>query len=127
MFAMTAAHKTLPIPSYVRVTNLENGKTAVVRVNDRGPFHSGRIIDLSYAAAARLDIIGDGHAEVEIVALKPSDDASTLASAAPQGPPPAPKAVVEPIPNRSEEHTSELQSLMRNSYAVFCLKKKTKK
>src|SRR3546814_9897742 len=120
MFAMTAAHKTLPIPSYVRVTNLENGKTAVVRVNDRGPFHSGRIIDLSYAAAARLGIIGDGHAEVEIVALKPSDDASTLASAAPQGPPPAPKAVV-----RSEEHTSELQSLMRNSYAVFCLKKKT--
>lgn len=100
MFAMTAAHKTLPIPSYVRVTNLENGKTAVVRVNDRGPFHSGRIIDLSYAAAARLGIIGHGHAEVEIRALKPSDDASTLASAAPQGPPPAPKAEVGPIPDK---------------------------
>lgn len=101
MFAMTAAHKTLPIPSYVRVTNLDNGKTAVVRVNDRGPFHSGRIIDLSYAAAARLGVIGSGHAEVEIKALKPSDDASTLASAAPQGPPPAPTAVVEAIPPKS--------------------------
>lgn len=101
MFAMTAAHKTLPIPSYVRVTNVENGKTAVVRVNDRGPFHSSRIIDLSYAAAARLDIIGHGHADVEIVALKPSDDGSTLASAAPQGLPPAPKASLEPIPSKT--------------------------
>jgi len=56
MYAMTAAHKTLPIPSYARVTNLANGKSVVVRVNDRGPFHSERIIDLSYAAAYRLDI-----------------------------------------------------------------------
>lgn len=74
MFAMTAAHKTLPIPSYVRVTNLDNGKTAVVRVNDRGPFHPGRVIDLSYAAAARLDVIKHGHARVEIQALQPADD-----------------------------------------------------
>jgi rare lipoprotein A len=83
MFAMTAAHKTLPIPSYVRVTNLGNGKTAVVRINDRGPFHSGRIIDLSYAAAARLGVIRDGHAEVEIVALQPEDD-TQVATAAPR-------------------------------------------
>lgn len=66
MFKMTAAHKTLPLPSYVRVTNKVNGRSAVVRVNDRGPFHPGRIIDLSYAAAARLDLLRAGSAEVEI-------------------------------------------------------------
>ena len=69
MFAMTGAHKTLPIPSYVRVTNLDNRKSVVVRINDRGPFHEGRIIDLSYAAAQRLGItqVGTGNVEVEIV------------------------------------------------------------
>ena len=56
MYAMTAAHPTLPLPSYARVTNLANGRSVVVRVNDRGPFHPGRIIDLSYAAAYRLGI-----------------------------------------------------------------------
>jgi rare lipoprotein A len=68
MYAMTAAHKTLPIPSYVKVTNLDNGKSVVVRVNDRGPFHQGRIIDLSYAAAQRIGIqrAGTGRVEVEI-------------------------------------------------------------
>ncbi len=69
MFSMTGAHKTLPIPSYVRVTNLDNRKSVVVRINDRGPFHDGRIIDLSYAAAQRLGItrMGTGNVEVEIV------------------------------------------------------------
>jgi len=69
MFAMTGAHKTLPIPSYVRVTNIDNKKSVVVRINDRGPFHDGRIIDLSYAAAQRLGItrMGTGRVEVEIV------------------------------------------------------------
>lgn len=68
MYAMTGAHKTLPIPSYVRVTNLDNGKSVVVRINDRGPFHQGRIIDLSYAAAQRIGIhkAGTGRVEVEI-------------------------------------------------------------
>tara|TARA_B110000977_G_C11061507_1_gene486152 strand:- start:494 stop:1351 length:858 start_codon:yes stop_codon:yes gene_type:complete len=66
MYGMTAAHKTLPIPSYVKVTNLNNGKTTIVRVNDRGPFHSGRIIDLSYAAATKLDYIGTGVTNVEV-------------------------------------------------------------
>ncbi len=66
MFGMTAAHKTLPIPSYVRVTNLNNQKTIVVRVNDRGPFHDGRIIDLSYAAAKRLDFHQQGTARVRV-------------------------------------------------------------
>lgn len=96
MFAMTAAHKTLPIPSYVRVTNLDNGRTAVVRVNDRGPFHSGRIIDLSYAAAARLGIISDGHAEVRIEALQPDDAPTAVASAPPPEMPPAPVAAAAP-------------------------------
>jgi rare lipoprotein A len=69
MFAMTGAHKTLPIPSYVRVTNLDNRTSVVVRINDRGPFHAGRIIDLSYAAAQRLGITraGTGNVEVEVV------------------------------------------------------------
>jgi len=69
MYSMTAAHKTLPIPSYVTVHNLDNGKTAVVRINDRGPFHSKRIIDLSYAAAYKLGIVKTGTANVEIEAI----------------------------------------------------------
>lgn len=71
MYKMTAAHKHLPLPSYVRVTNLENGKKAIVRVNDRGPFHGGRIIDLSYAAATKLDILKKGTARVEIEVIDP--------------------------------------------------------
>lgn len=66
MYSMTAAHKTLPIPSYVKVTNTDNGKSTVVRVNDRGPFHDGRIIDLSYAAAYKLEVVNTGTANVEI-------------------------------------------------------------
>jgi rare lipoprotein A len=66
MYAMTAAHKTLPLPTYVEVKNLQNGRTAVVKVNDRGPFHDGRIIDLSYAAATKLGVVAAGTAPVEI-------------------------------------------------------------
>jgi rare lipoprotein A len=66
MFAMTAAHKTFPIPSYAKVTNVKNGLSVVVRVNDRGPFHPGRIIDLSYAAAAKIGILNAGSALVEV-------------------------------------------------------------
>ena len=69
MYDMTAAHKTLPLPSFVKVTNLENGKTAIVRVNDRGPFHDDRIIDLSYAAAYKLDYHHKGTARVHIEAI----------------------------------------------------------
>jgi rare lipoprotein A len=72
MFAMTAAHKTLPLPTYVRVTRISNGRSVVVKVNDRGPFHQGRIIDLSYAAATKLDLLKDGSAEVEVEALDPA-------------------------------------------------------
>lgn len=73
MYGMTAAHKTLPIPSYVRVTNLDNNRQVVVRVNDRGPFHSGRIIDLSYAAAYRLGFADKGTAPVEVEIIVPGD------------------------------------------------------
>jgi len=71
MYEMTAAHKTLPLPSYVRVTNLDNDKSIVVRVNDRGPFHSGRIIDLSYAAAKKLAYDNKGTANVKLDLISP--------------------------------------------------------
>jgi rare lipoprotein A len=69
MYAMTAAHKSLPLPSYVRVRNLRNGKSVVVRVNDRGPFVDNRLIDLSYAAAMKLDMITAGTSLVEVTAI----------------------------------------------------------
>jgi rare lipoprotein A len=69
MFAMTAAHKTLPLPCYARITNLSNGRSIVVRINDRGPFVSNRIIDLSYTAASRLDMIRNGTAFVQVETL----------------------------------------------------------
>ncbi|MGB7757246.1 MAG: septal ring lytic transglycosylase RlpA family protein [Salinisphaera sp.] len=72
MFAMTAAHKRLPIPTWVRVTNLDNHKQVVVKINDRGPFHKGRIIDLSYVAARRLGIVGEGSAPVRIRTVTPA-------------------------------------------------------
>jgi len=71
MYKMTAAHKTLRLPAYVRVTNLDNGKSVVVRVNDRGPFVGDRIIDLSYAAAHKIDMTGRGTAPVEIEVVGP--------------------------------------------------------
>ena len=71
MYAMTAAHKTLPLPTYVRVTDLDTGNRVVVRVNDRGPFVEGRVIDLSYVAAVKLGIAGRGTARVEVRALDP--------------------------------------------------------
>jgi rare lipoprotein A len=71
MYAMTAAHKTLPLPSYVRVRNLANNRSVVVRVNDRGPFLHKRLIDLSYVAAHKLDMLKTGTANVEVIALTP--------------------------------------------------------
>jgi rare lipoprotein A len=73
MYAMSAAHRTLPIPSYARVTNVANGKSVVVRINDRGPFHSERIIDLSYAAAYKLGYIQAGSATVEVESVSAGD------------------------------------------------------
>ena len=75
MFQLSAAHTQLPIPSYARVTNLDNGKNIIVRVNDRGPFHTGRIIDLSYAAAVMLDYADKGTARVRVEAIVPEQSA----------------------------------------------------
>ncbi|MGH8712620.1 MAG: septal ring lytic transglycosylase RlpA family protein [Casimicrobiaceae bacterium] len=83
MYAMTAAHPTLPLPSYARVTSLANGRSVVVRVNDRGPFHPGRIIDLSYAAAYRLGIADKGSGEVEVESILPGAAPRQLAAPLP--------------------------------------------
>ena len=88
MYAMTAAHPTLPIPSYARVTNVANGRSVVVRINDRGPFHSDRIIDLSYAAAWKLGYAEAGSARVEVESIVPGGAYTTVAAANPE---PAPK------------------------------------
>ena len=102
MYAFTAAHKTLPLPSFARVTNLANGKSVIVRVNDRGPFHDGRIIDLSYAAAVKLGVDRAGTARVEVRGLSPgeaptrdagADNTATSLPAATPGPAPATSAI----------------------------------
>jgi rare lipoprotein A len=96
MYAMTAAHPTLPIPSYVRVTRVSTGKTVVLRVNDRGPFLAGRVIDLSYVAAYKLGILAPGSAEVIVERIMPNEirgwraQAPTPASVPPPAPTPAP-------------------------------------
>lgn len=95
MHEMTAAHKTLPLPSYVRVRNLRNNKSVVVRVNDRGPFVNNRIIDLSYSAARKLDMLRDGTSLVEVTAISfddPPGDRPTRNTT------PAPTAAVAPDP-----------------------------
>ncbi|MCD9033439.1 septal ring lytic transglycosylase RlpA family protein, partial [Luteimonas sp. Y-2-2-4F] len=89
MYAFTAAHKSLPLPSFARVTNLENGRSVVVRVNDRGPFHEGRVVDLSWAAAVKLDMHRAGTAQVEVQALSPGENARHEAGRYVQAPPPA--------------------------------------
>ena len=106
MYAMTAAHPTLPIPSYARVTNLANGRSVVVRVNDRGPFHADRIVDLSYTAAYKLGYAANGSARVELQSIVPG----TVVAAAPAAAAPAPTAIreeagpeVKPAPEPSAE------------------------
>lgn len=107
MYAMTAAHPTLPLPSYVRVTNLENGRSVIVRVNDRGPFHNNRIIDLSYTAAWKLDYINKGSTRVKVETIL--IDANTAVYAAKvDKPSPAPEKVI-PTPNKAAIDTRETQ------------------
>ncbi|MBX3603616.1 MAG: septal ring lytic transglycosylase RlpA family protein, partial [Piscinibacter sp.] len=97
MYAMTAAHPTLPLPSYARIRNPANGREVIVRVNDRGPFHAGRIVDLSYTAALKLDLLR-GVAPVELERITFDEirtgawrrDGTALAAAAPVAPPPPP-------------------------------------
>jgi rare lipoprotein A len=80
MYKMTAAHPTLPIPSYARVTSLANGKQVILRINDRGPFHAGRVIDVSYTAALKLGLLGKGSQEVEVERLLPDEIDRIVAS-----------------------------------------------
>jgi rare lipoprotein A len=87
MYGMSAAHKTLPLPTFARVTNLRNGRNVVVRINDRGPFVANRLIDLSYTAAAKLDMIREGTTLVEVRALTPGAPDELTRSA--QSPPPS--------------------------------------
>jgi rare lipoprotein A len=94
MYAMTAAHPTLPVPSYVRVTNVANGRSVVLRVNDRGPFHADRVIDLSYTAALRLGYADAGSALVDIEAIVPGVVAPAVA-VAPAAPPPQDAALAQ--------------------------------
>ena len=97
MYRMTAAHKLLPLPSYVQVRNLDNGRLATVKVNDRGPFKDNRVIDLSYAAALKLGVVGKGTAFVELRAIDESGALSAAPAAALVGVVPAP-VTVQPAP-----------------------------
>jgi rare lipoprotein A len=98
MYGMTAAHPTLPIPSYVRVSNPANGKSVVVRVNDRGPFHSGRLIDLSWTAAYKLGYLGEGSTVVEVESVLPGQALAAAPAPTLNADPIAQMAVVEPEP-----------------------------
>jgi rare lipoprotein A len=114
MYAMTAAHKTLPLPAYVRVTNLQNGRSIVVRVNDRGPFVGNRIIDLSYTAAVKLDMLRNGTAMVEVRTLEPVAEGAplTAALAAPSAQalaaPPGARSTAPSAPPLSAPHPAPL-------------------
>lgn len=111
MFAMTAAHPTLAIPSYAKVTNLANGRSVVVRVIDRGPFHAGRVIDLSYAAAHKLDYIRGGSSQVEVEAIVPDATGLTYAQVSPSQPKPA------PTPPPRDERSSRYERNSRDEIA----------
>ncbi len=105
MYAMTAAHKTLPLPTYVRVRNLQNNNSTVVRVNDRGPFVHNRIIDLSYSAAMKLDMVQGGTSLVEITAItfdEPPGDHPTRRQSKPQTVPPVIPPPADPTPAEPE-------------------------
>ncbi len=113
MYAFTAAHKSLPLPSFARITNLDNGRSVVVRVNDRGPFHDGRVVDLSYAAAVKLGVHPAGTGRVEVRALQPGESPPTQFVAAP-----APASATTPTATASKRvaatptTTSSMDSLV---------------
>ncbi len=122
MYAMTAAHKTLPLPTYVQVRNLRNNKSIVVRVNDRGPFVDNRVIDLSYSAALRLDMVRDGTSLVEVTAInfdEPTGDRPTRqTTAAPRPGQPAAEAnnriFVQVGAFGSRDNAERRQAVLRN-------------
>jgi rare lipoprotein A len=99
MFAMTAAHPTLALPSYVRVSSLQSGKTVIVRITDRGPFHADRVIDLSYTAAYKLGLINGGSGQVEVEAIMPGEPTGT--TYAQVTPPPKPVDEIAQLASRN--------------------------
>ena len=109
MYQMTAAHKTLPLPTYVRVRNLSNGRSIIVKVNDRGPFVNNRIIDLSYAAAIKLDMVTSGTGLVEVEAISFDDPPGDRPVRQVTPPQPAPAAPAAPAPQRIDEDNIFLQ------------------
>jgi rare lipoprotein A len=110
MYKMTAAHPTLPIPSYARITNLDNGKQVVVRINDRGPFHSSRIVDVSYTAALKLGLLAKGSHEVQLERLLPNqpNGIETIATQRRN----APVVETAPVDAAPESAPSEIAALM---------------
>jgi rare lipoprotein A len=120
MYKMTAAHRTLPLPSYVRVTNMENGRSVVVRVNDRGPFLHDRLIDLSYAAAYKLDIIGTGTGHVEVQTVSAESPGVRVASTNPDGRSGAP---VENLSNDAERYFVQFGAFSESANARSLMRK----
>ncbi|MEZ8067294.1 septal ring lytic transglycosylase RlpA family protein [Vibrio sp. FF145] len=112
MYSMSAAHKTLPIPSYVKVTNTDNDKTTIVRINDRGPFHEGRIIDLSYAAAYKLDVLRTGTANVEIEVITVAMPTNANKKAA------LPQFIIQVATSPHEDRTEKLAKDLGEKLAV---------
>lgn len=112
MYSMSAAHKTLPIPSYVKVTNTDNDKTTIVRINDRGPFHEGRIIDLSYAAAYKLDVLrtGTANVEIEVITVAMPTDANKKAA--------LPQFIIQVATSPHEDRTEKLAKDLGERLAV---------
>lgn len=118
MYAMSAAHKTLPLPTYVRVTNLENQRSVVVRVNDRGPFHGDRIIDLSYVAAYKLDMLDSGTSRVKIEALHPEPQNQQLAVTTPMEPDASPQYYVQVFAGSDQQRLQREAKKLAETYQV---------
>jgi rare lipoprotein A len=115
LYQMTAAHKTLPLPTYARVTNLQNGRTIVVKINDRGPFHPNRIIDLSYVAAAKLGILGEGTGLVEVEAIDPSAPKATMQAAREPAAPRTASLFLQVGAFRNKDNATRLGSKLQNA------------
>ncbi|MCD8513939.1 MAG: septal ring lytic transglycosylase RlpA family protein [Nitrincola sp.] len=111
MFEMTAAHKSLPLPTFARVTNLDNGRSVIVRINDRGPFHDDRLIDLSYAAAYRLGILERGTGRVEVKAITPPPPAGQMLASNP-----SPSNTSTPVSTQATSAPVAASSSMRASH-----------
>ncbi len=110
LYDMTAAHKTLPLPTYAQVTNLDNGRSIIVKINDRGPFHEGRIIDLSYVAAMKLDIMKTGTGRVEVRTIDPYAPSAHLAT---------PSSKTEPTTLASTPATGQGRFLQAGAFGVY--------